>query len=90
MAHKIIMPTIPEPYTNDELMRLLRLYGRVSFYCNSDEMNMCRVLGESATSVAYDYAFGGYRGSDIDAAKTSYQQLYLTVMSNVWQIEDGR
>ena len=79
------MPKIPKP-DDDELMRILRSYGEVTFYANDfDGMNMCRVTAVPVSKFNYDRAYGGHRGTDMEAARTSYIQLYLTMWETAWE-----
>jgi len=79
------MPKIPKP-ADDEMVCILRSYGHVSFYASAhDEMNMCRVTGAPLQVNVYDRAYGSYRGTDMEAAHTSYIQLYLTMWNVVWE-----
>ena len=80
---------------DDELMRILESYGEVTFYTGGHkDMNMCQIRGLDGRRdvrgrvFVYDHSCGGHMNSDIESARESYTQLYLTVMSSVWQIEE--
>jgi len=70
--------------TENEMIRIMKLYGRVDIYTQDGE-KMCRVRAVPFTEGSYDVTWSGaqYGGFQSNAVSTMYDDLYHTMRFQV-------